>query len=204
YRDVFRELGYDFNFDFTSMFAQPVMLSEKIISLTGEKRDRWIGLAPFAAYQEKMYPLEKMEEVIKKLYRRPGIKIILFGSSAEAATLAQWEEKYKGVVNAAGKLSLEDELILMSYLQTMISMDSANMHFASLVNTKVVSLWGATHPFAGFTGWNQALENAVQVELYCRPCSVFGNKPCYRGDWACMNLIEPLQIVEKITAGNQL
>jgi ADP-heptose:LPS heptosyltransferase len=112
--------------------------------------------------------------------------------------LQQWEKKYKGIINAAGKLDTSDELILISCLDVMISMDSANMHFASLVNVPVVSVWGPTHPFAGFMGWNQSIENAVQTELYCRPCSVFGNKPCYRGDHACMNLLKPVSLVDKV------
>ena len=86
----------------------------------------------------------------------------------------------------------------MSKLDVMLSMDSANMHLASLVGIPVVSVWGATHPYAGFMGWNQSIENAVQVDLYCRPCSIYGNKPCYRGDYACMNLIKPEQIIQKI------
>ena len=80
----------------------------------------------------------------------------------------------------------------------MISMDSANMHLASLTATPVVSIWGATHPYTGFMGWNQQEQNAVQIELDCRPCSVFGQKPCLRGDYACMNRIAPETIVEKV------
>ena len=86
----------------------------------------------------------------------------------------------------------------MSHLQVMISMDSANMHLASLVNTPVVSIWGATHPYAGFMGWNQRYENAAQVELDCRPCSIYGNKPCLRGDYACLKNISPEQIISKV------
>ena len=70
----------------------------------------------------------------------------------------------------------------MSHLRLMISMDSGNMHLASLVNTPVVSIWGATHPYAGFMGWHQSPDNAVQLDMPCRPCSIYGNKPCMRGD----------------------
>ena len=45
---------------------------------------------------------------------------------------------------------MRTELNLMSHLDVMLSMDSANMHLASLVNIPVVSVWGATHPYAGF------------------------------------------------------
>ena len=88
----------------------------------------------------------------------------------------------------------------MSHLDLMISMDSANMHLASLVNTPVVSVWGATHPYVGFLGWNQSLDHVVQVDLPCRPCSVYGRKPCARGDIACMMNITPQMIVDKVEA----
>lgn len=86
---------------------------------------------------------------------------------------------------------------MMGQSDVMLSMDSANMHLASLVGTRVVSLWGGTHPYAGFLGWNQKPEDCIQVDLLCRPCSVYGNKDCLRGDYACMNGIAPDQIIEK-------
>jgi len=87
----------------------------------------------------------------------------------------------------------------MSYLDVMLSMDSANMHLASLVNTEVISIWGQTHPYAGFLGWKQLPVNTIQCEdLACRPCSVYGNKECYRKDFACMNNILPETIINKI------
>ena len=102
-------------------------------------------------------------------------------------------------VNASAVLSgIAQELVLMSHLDVMVSMDSANMHFASLVNTPVVSIWGATHPYAGFMGWGQKTLNAIQIELGCRPCSIFGNKPCLRGDLACLRNISPEMVYEKV------
>ena len=94
---------------------------------------------------------------------------------------------------------MERELILMSHLDVMVSMDSANMHLASLVNTPVVSIWGATHPYCGFMGYGQKAENALQIEnLECRPCSVFGNKPCLHGDYRCLIRITPEMVVQKV------
>ena len=86
----------------------------------------------------------------------------------------------------------------MSHLDVMVSMDSANMHMASLVNIPVVSIWGATHPLAGFMGYHQSLDNAVQTDMDCRPCSIYGQKPCQFGDYRCMMAITPQMIVEKI------
>jgi ADP-heptose:LPS heptosyltransferase len=93
---------------------------------------------------------------------------------------------------------MSQELILMSHLDVMLSMDSANMHLASLTGIPVVSIWGATHPYAGFMGWNQTKDNAIQADLDCRPCSIFGQKPCKRGDYACMTMIKPETVVEKV------
>ena len=93
---------------------------------------------------------------------------------------------------------LGNELVVMSHLDVMVSMDSANAHLASMVNVPVVCLWGATHPYAGFMGWRQGYDTQVQVDMPCRPCSVYGSKPCMRGDKACMESITTRQVVEKV------
>lgn len=161
--------------------------------------EKWIGIAPFAAHKGKIYPLEKMERVIELLLERePNCRIFLFGGGAEERELlTQWESRHDRCTCALLG-SLYNELVLMSHLDTMVSMDSANMHLASLTGTRVVSVWGATHPFAGFMGWNQSPADAVQTTLPCRPCSIFGNKPCLHGDFPCLNSITPEEIVERV------
>ena len=161
--------------------------------------EKWIGIAPFAAHKGKIYPLEKMERVIELLLERePNCRIFLFGGGAEERELlTQWESRHDRCICALLG-SLYNELVLMSHLDTMVSMDSANMHLASLTGTRVVSVWGATHPFAGFMGWNQSPADAVQTTLPCRPCSIFGNKPCLHGDYPCLNSITPEEIVERV------
>ena len=121
------------------------------------------------------------------------------GSNQEKKVFLQWTKKYPSCTVVPTTLhSLQEELILMSRLDVMISMDSANMHLASLVNTPVVSIWGATHPYAGFMGWNQSIDNAVQTDLPCRPCSIYGEKPCRRKDYACLYQIKPEQIIQQV------
>ena len=86
----------------------------------------------------------------------------------------------------------------MSLLHVMVAMDSANMHLARLVAAPVVSIWGATHPWAGFYGYDLPGDWAVQSDLDCRPCSVFGNKVCHRGDFACMQQVSSTTVLQKI------
>lgn len=188
YRDVFAGLGYTFD------PALPGTLPQQPVA--GKKQ---IGIAPFATYLEKTYPLEKMQQVIGQILREEDVEILLFGGGKEEVakleTLAAGDARLKVV---AGKYSLNEELRIISGLSLMVSMDSANMHLASLYGVPVVSVWGATHPYAGFMGFGQKEEDAVQIDLYCRPCSVFGNKPCFRGDHACMQQLAPELIVEKV------
>ncbi|MBQ6064935.1 MAG: glycosyltransferase family 9 protein [Prevotella sp.] len=203
YADVFAELGYPVDLQFTSIFSREggslFLLPQEI----GERKSfqQWIGIAPFAAHPNKVYPVEKMEEVIRSIIKlHPSCRIFLFGGGGkEKETLDGWQQKYEPCVNASALLrSLEKELILISHLDVLVSMDSANMHLASLVNTPVVSVWGATHPYAGFLGWNQDPANIVQADLSCRPCSVYGRKACVRGDLACMGQIQPIYIINKV------
>ena len=157
-----------------------------------------IGIAPFAQYERKMYPIDKMKAVVQMLGNHHQNRILLFGGRVEAVLLQQWEKELQGVTNYAGKMSFADELTFISNLDVMVSMDSANMHLASLYGVPVVSIWGATHPYAGFYGWGQNPFNAVQIDLYCRPCSIFGNKQGPRNDLACMHSIAPIMVYEKI------
>lgn len=159
----------------------------------------WIGIAPFAKHEAKVYPLEQMEQVIETLSQRPDTTVFLFGGGeGEQQQIAAWCANYGNVHPAPQQKGLAGELALMGQLDVMLSMDSANMHLASLVGARVVSLWGGTHPFAGFLGWNQQLEDCIQLDLPCRPCSVYGNKPCCFGDYRCLHHITPEQVLEKI------
>lgn len=156
-----------------------------------------VGIAPFAAHKGKIYPLEKMEEVVR-LLSESGERVVLFGGGKkEKEILDSWAKKYKGVESIAGKYSLAKEMEIMRGLRVMVSMDSANMHLASLVGTRVVSIWGATHPNAGFLGFGQSEKDCVQRDLECRPCSIYGNKKCKYGDYRCMD-IEPEEIKLKV------
>ena len=203
YAEVFRKLGYPVDIQFHSIFPPEGgmlhLLPPPINLKAGD--EQWIGIAPFAAHQGKVYPPERMEQVIRQLIdHNPHARLFLFGrGEQEDKWFQQWCERYWLCTNVGEYAkSLEQELILMSHLDVMVSMDSGNMHLASLTGTPVVSIWGATHPYAGFLGWGQSEDNIIQAELDCRPCSIFGQKKCRRGDFACMNSITPDTIVRKV------
>lgn len=203
YADVLAELGYPVKLDFQSIFPPEGGNLRLLPTTIGLKKpfQQWIGIAPFAAHQGKIYPPLQMEKVVEMLVEKhPNSRIFLFGGEGrEKEILDSWTMKHKNSINASATLgALHQELVLMSHLDAMVSMDSANMHLASLVGTPVVSIWGATHPYAGFLGWNQSIDSAVQLPMDCRPCSIYGNKPCMKGNYPCLTQISPETIVERI------
>lgn len=184
YADVFRDMGFK------------IELSHQLRPVSEQKSG--IGFAPFAQHKGKMLPLEKSYELVRILAQKHTV-YFFGGGRKETETLEKWEEEIPNTKNLAGKLNLTEELNYIAGLELMISMDSANMHLASLVGTRCVSIWGATHPYAGFLGFGQSEEDVVQVkDLSCRPCSVFGDKECYRGDWACLEEFNIQKVVDRV------
>ncbi len=203
YREVFFRFGFSMNETFKGLYGEGGKADPSIFSdVTAPKRndEKWIGIAPFAKHPGKIYPVEMMEHVVEELTKLPGVRLFLFGGGEhERKILGEWSAKFPGVISLAEKRhGFPVELALLSHLDAMVTMDSANMHLASLVGVRVVSVWGATHPYCGFKGFGQQESDIVQLPMTCRPCSVFGNKPCSRGDYHCLAGIPPSMIVTKV------
>ncbi|MBI9039792.1 MAG: glycosyltransferase family 9 protein [Lutibacter sp.] len=200
YADVFRNLGFSLDIS-NPTFPEKLDLTSEIIKITGEKTATWIGIAPFAQYASKMYPIDLMEQVISEVSKQENIKILLFGGGQkEVEILENIASKYSNTINVAGKIKLDQELILISNLDKMLSMDSGNAHFSAMFGVKTYTIWGITHPFTGFAPFNQPLENAILPDLKKYPnipCSIYGNKVC-EGYEDVMRSILPQKIAKKI------
>lgn len=198
--ETFQKLGFSIDLS-NPKFPQKATLSDKVISVTGNKEEKWIGIAPFAQYESKVYPLDLMQNVIDGLAENTEYKILLFGGGTkEIQLLQELKGYYQNVVVLAGKLKLEEELEVISNLDIMLSMDSGNAHIAAMLGVKTITLWGATHPFAGFTPFNQPLENCITAdrEKYpLLPTSVYGNKKV-EGYEDAMRTILPTTIIDRI------
>ena len=199
YADVFRKLGFTVTLSHHLERVHP-RENLKLDQFSGVKSCSWLGISPFAQHIGKIYPAEKMEELIGLLSPK-DIKIFLFGGGSQEQEICEaWEKKFGNVVSTVSRISLEEELDLIAKLDVMLSMDSAGMHLASMQGVPAVSVWGSTHPFLGFHGYGQPEENIVQNPIGCRPCSRYGKTPCYRPerDYACLNWITPQEILERL------
>lgn len=200
YADVFSKLG--FPLDLTRVTLLPkATISQKIKNDIGLESKKWIGVAPFAAFKGKMYPANLMEEVIDQLNGLGDSQILLFGGGKEEMVrLETLERKYPNVKNASAKCSFEEELQLISNLDIMLSMDSGNGHLAAMYGVPTVTLWGVTHPYAGFAPFGQGPENALLADRKSFPgipTSIYGNK-MPDGYEKAMETIRPEEIIKKI------
>ena len=177
YADVFRSLGFEFEIESPS-FPAPKPLETAITKELGGFSNSVIGIAPFAAYASKTYPISKMDQVIAKLETES--KVLLFGGGAnETKQLEAIASKYSNVFCVAGKFSMEQELDIISNLKVMLSMDSSNGHMAAMLGVNVVTLWGVTHPSAGFAPFHQIGTNNIlsDKDKYPKiPTSIYGNR----------------------------
>lgn len=212
YADVFECLGLPINSQFFSPFFKgkcpqdkgvlpKKRLSPKLNGLLGVENKKLIGMAPFAAHRSKMYPLKLMAEVLLELDKTDKYRIFLFGGGKKEITqLKNLENPFANVTNVAGKLTFEEELALISNLDLMLSMDSGNGHLAAMFGVPVITLWGVTHPFAGFAPFNQPESNQIlsdRNEYPFIPTSVYGNK--FPADYEeVMKTITPKTVVQKI------
>ena len=198
--NTFKELG--FSIDLSNIqFPVKAKLSDKILNITGNKNKKWIGIAPFAQYKTKVYPLDLMQDVIDRLAKNKDYKIFLIGGGIEEIKrLHQLQNHHKNVIVLAGKLNLKQELEVISNLDIMLSMDSGNAHVAAMLGIKTITLWGATHPFTGFKPFNQPDEFCLTSdrEKYpLLPTSIYGNKKI-KGYEDVMRTILPEKIVFSI------
>ncbi len=198
--ETFKKLGFSVDLS-NPNFPAKAILSDKILNISEEKNKyKWIGIAPFAQYESKVYPKDLMQTVITTLAKNNDYKTFLFGGNKEIEILNAFAADKSNVINIAGKLSFEEELQLISNLDVMLSMDSGNAHIAAMIGINVITLWGATHPFAGFSPFHQPFENALvsdRNKFPKLPTSVYGNKTV-KGYQDAMRTILPETVVEKI------
>lgn len=199
YADVFEKLGFPVDIS-NPTFNKPQLLTEKILKITKEKTTKWIGIAPFAAFESKTYPLDLLEQVIQQLSNKE-YQLFLFGGKADYVVLESFSNKFNNTINVAGKLEgIKNELSLISNLDVMLSMDSGNAHFSAMLGIKTITIWGGTHPFAGFAPFNQPEDYCLlpDLEKYPNlPCSIYGNKVS-DGYEDVMRSISPEKITNKI------
>ena len=200
YADVFRAFGLELSLS-NPHFPQPLPLPKALKTHLKGCKKPYIGIAPFAAYTSKMYPIQQMKEVISTLSNT--YSVLLFGGGAyETKIIEAIVCQYPGVKSVAGTYTMQEELTLMSHLKVMLAMDSGNAHMAAMMGVNVITLWGVTHPYAGFAPFNQPSENCLLSDRHKYPkipTSIYGNRHpnSYENAMASIPVEEVLSAVKK-------
>lgn len=158
-----------------------------------------IGIAPLAAHSLKEWQIENYKSlIISILSEYIDCDIYLFGGHKDIEKLQTLLISPKVKLATGLPNGLKSELEYISKLDIMICNDSGNMHLAAMLGTKVIAIFGPTHPNLGFGPFLQDSNILQDNTLICRPCTVYGNVTCYRGDYACMINITPALVMQKV------
>ena len=191
--DVFARLGFPVPDPERQRVVKPLP------EVFGSKTGRWIGYAPFASKAMKIYPEDKARILVKMMSGSFDRVFIFSGPGHELDFAREMEETFPNVTAVFGRTDIAGEIALMSGLDAVVTMDSSSMHLASLVGTPLVSVWGATHPAAGFMGYGYDIgRNCIQTDIPCRPCSIYGEGQCRYDTMRCFDGITPEMIMERV------
>ena len=196
YVEVFSRLGFALDVDKHEFPIKPGLPKSSLeIDLPSDRK--WIGIAPFAAHPGKIYPLDLMQKVVGYLQKQHTV--FLFGhGSKEAAQIHVWAKAYPQVIPHALEMSFSDQLNLIANLDVMISMDSANGHLAANFGVPVITLWGMTHPFLGFSAFGQNNHLLVDRDKFPKvPTSPYG-KLVPKGYDDAMRTITPEDVIAMV------
>lgn len=207
YRKAFEKAGFPFEIASPPYFelndSLQIAASDWLAQKNIRKKDKWVGIAPFAMHASKIWPLENYFEVIEKIIQKTSAKFFLFGGGdKEIKYFESLKQKFPDHVEiTAGQLKIRQEIALMQNLDLMLCVDSSNMHLAAMSGVPVLSVWGGTHPDVGFAPYKAGPESVLQIsreELPCRPCSVYGKDTCYIGGFPCLTRISADMVAEKV------
>ncbi|GIS05913.1 MAG: hypothetical protein CM15mP109_06690 [Candidatus Dadabacteria bacterium] len=127
------------------------------------------------------------------------IAYIFWWRENELKQIKIWDRAYENVFDVSKNFNLGQQINIINYIDLMISMDSANGHLAANYNIPVLTLWGMTHPFCGFTPFDQSQENSILIDrnhFPYIPTSIFGNK-IPKGYENAFRTIDPKIVIEK-------
>jgi ADP-heptose:LPS heptosyltransferase len=203
YLNAFRVAGLATNTQFAyPAFVPSSQIKEKANKFFEEtKSELNIGLAPFAAHETKTLPINKIETLLHQLTIQPKLKIYFFSGPEHQDLVSKLQLKFGQQIINTHPLDIETQIALMLNLDKMIAVDSANMHFAAMQGISTISIWGSTTPELGFYPLPSTNHEFLQTKnLFCRPCSVYGNKKCTNSKQplACLQNIDFSSITEKL------
>lgn len=155
----------------------------------------YLVLAPSASFSPKRWPVKNFVELAKKLLEISSYKIVILAGADD-----NFCEAFNGIssdrlLNLQGKTSLKESMSILSRAKICIGNDSGMNHIAEAHGVSCLTLFGPTDPRFGFAP-HGCSSRYLSKELWCKPCSTTGSKPCFRDKLYCMEEISVSEVVK--------
>ncbi len=148
-------------------------------------------LQPGAAWPSKRWPVKAFVELGKMLIA-DGYGILITGAPAERELAESITDTLgESCRSTAGNLTFRESIVLLTVADTVVTGDTAIMHAASAIGTKVVALFGPTNP----------VETGPYGNNHSVVCGTCPQRPCFKttcADNRCMTSISPDRVYRSI------
>ncbi|MDD3876752.1 MAG: glycosyltransferase family 9 protein [Bacteroidales bacterium] len=177
-------------------------ISENILAPVGYIPDKpFIAWIIGGKHNTKLFPVNKIINICKNI----TFPVVLLGDSNDAVRGSSISEGNPNIINACGKLSLDESVRVIEHSTVVLTNDTGLMHIAAALNKKIISFWGNTVPSFGMFPYlpTSTKENSIifeNLDVKCRPCSKIGFKECPKKHFKCMVDIREHEVLEAINS----
>ena len=171
-------------------------LPDEPASQGGIRRDG-VAIAPGASSPVKAWPPQRFALLAERIMYDFKYPIRLLLGEGEEHLQEHFQHLPQDKLTVYQNRPLPDVVTLLSRCRLAVTNDTGLMHISSAVGTPTAALFGPTHEQLGFypLGVHDLLLGTNEP---CRPCSLHGNKPCYRQEQYCFTLLTVDAVYERI------
>ena len=156
----------------------------------------FITIVPGAAWSQKQWSIDNYNNLMKRLIKAFNSKIVILGSTNDI--ICDQIIKSENIINLKDRTTLRMAMGILKFSKHTIGSDTGLLHISEAMNTPVTMILG---PTSRETGAGVVLDDSILIEnkdLWCRPCSQNGSRPCYRKEQYCMSEIDSEKVFNSI------
>jgi len=155
-----------------------------------------VAIAPGASYPDKQWPPERFRQLALEIIEQIPANVVLLLADIDERMESLRDEIPRDKLRVFVNADLDRLPKIIAGADLLICNDSALAHIGSAVGTPVMALFGPTHPTFGFAP--RGLRDCImQVDEPCRPCSLHGQRTCYRDQQYCFERIGVNDVLNK-------
>jgi ADP-heptose:LPS heptosyltransferase len=144
-------------------------------------------ICPCSHHKTKRWPLRYYVSIIQHWPH----DVVLLGSANERSILEEIRDKSAKPVSIVAENGFDKTFEALQASCLVIGNDTGIVHIAAAMDIPVIMLFGPTTSTDGFWCHDGI---ALELPMYCRPCSRFGGSICPFDDHACLENITPKMV----------